>query len=154
MPSERPRVTQLDSPITARAPLGVAAPVPVEAPAPTPTQAPAAREKPVRESKRRRGLSVGELSPPPPLEEAMERLFARAPASLVANLEAMTLALREREPSRATQKGLSRQELLSALLWAMGDPMVSADVDALAAVFARYRSTRYAAAAERLSAGT
>ena len=62
----------------------------------------------------------------------------------------MTLALRQRQPTRASQKGLPQQEVLAVILWALGDPDDAESVDGLAELHSRYRAGRYAAAAEQL----
>jgi len=90
------------------------------------------------------------LTTPPPLEEPLEFVSGRVPASLAQRLNAMTLALRQRQPTRASQKGLPQQEVLAVVLWALGDPDDAEAVDELADLHARYRAGRYAAAAEQL----
>jgi hypothetical protein len=64
----------------------------------------------------------------------------------------MTLALRQRQATRASQKGLPQQEVLAVILWALGDPEDGEAVDELEKLHARYRADRYAAAAEQLDA--
>ncbi len=90
------------------------------------------------------------LTTPPPLEEPLEFVSGRVPASLAQRLNAMTLALRQRQPTRASQKGLPQQEVLAVILWALGDPDDAEAVDGLVDLHARYRAARYAAAAEKL----
>ena len=48
--------------------------------------------------------TVQRLRPPPPLEEPLEFVSGRVPASLAQRLNAMTLALRQRQATRASQK--------------------------------------------------
>ena len=57
---------------------------------------------------------TGRLPPPPPLEEPLEFVSGRVPASLAQRLNAMTLALRQCQPTRASQKGLPQQEVLAS----------------------------------------
>lgn len=94
--------------------------------------------------------SAGDLPSPPPLDEQLEFVSGRVPGSLAQRLNAMTLALRERQRSRASQKGLPQQEVLAVLLWALGDSDDPRAVEALAELHARYRAGRYTAAAEQL----
>lgn len=91
------------------------------------------------------------LPPPPPLDEPLEFVSGRVPASLAERLNTMTLALRQRQPTRASQKGLPQQEVLAVALWALGDPDDPEAVDVLSKLHGRYRAGRYAAAAERLA---
>jgi hypothetical protein len=93
---------------------------------------------------------ASDLPAPPALDEPLEFVSGRVPASLAQRLNAMTLALRERQPTRASQKGLPQQEVLAVLLWAVGEPEDPAAIDALAELHACYRARRYAAAAEHL----
>ncbi len=75
--------------------------------------------------------TVQRLRPPPPLEEPLEFVSGRVPASLAQRLNAMTLALRQRQATRASQKGLPQQEVLAVILWALGDPEDGEAVDEL-----------------------
>jgi hypothetical protein len=84
------------------------------------------------------------------LDEQLEFVSGRVPSSLANRLNQMTQAVRERQSSRASQKGLPQQEVLAVLLWALGDPDDPENVSALLDLHARYRARRYAQAAQSL----
>jgi hypothetical protein len=101
-----------------------------------------------RRSKSRQ--SDDRLGDPPALDEQLEFVSGRVPSSLANRLNLMTQAVRERQSSRASQKGLPQQEVLAVLLWALGDPDDPENVNALLDLHARYRARRYAQAAQSL----
>lgn len=155
------RVKRLDSPLAHVGATATDEPPPEEklpmSPAKPPLEAEAnGEERAVAEAvppaKRTRAISdrASVFPAPPPLDEPLDYVSGRVPASLAQRLNAMTLALRERQPTRASQKGLPQQEILAVLLWAMGESDDPEAVDALAELHARYRAGRYAAAAEQL----
>lgn len=112
---------------------------------------PQAAAEPMEEPEESSTSTVADrLPPPPPLDEPLDFVSGRVPASLAQRLNAMTLALRQRQPTRASQKGLPQQEMLAVVLWALGDPDDAESVDGLAELHAQYRARRYATAAEQL----
>jgi hypothetical protein len=90
------------------------------------------------------------LADPPRLDEPLELLSSRLPASLRRSLTELTTALRTRDGERLSQKSLPEQEVLAALIWAAG---TAGDPDAVArlgATLREFRARRYAAAAAAL----
>jgi hypothetical protein len=90
------------------------------------------------------------LPDPPALEEALELISSRLPASLRRSLTELTAALRSRSGERLSQKSLPEQEVLAVLIWAAGSAEDPEAVARLAAVASEFRARRYAAAAESL----
>ena len=86
---------------------------------------------------------------PPALNERVELVSTRLPVSLSRALDRHTRALRDRH-DLASQKALPMQEVLAAVVWALGDPEDEAAVDRLDAVYRGYRARRMAAAARAL----
>ena len=87
---------------------------------------------------------------PPALDEHLELVSTRLPVSLSRALDRHTRALRDRH-DLASQKALPMQEVLAAVVWALGDPEDEAAVDRLDAIYRGYRARRMAAAAQALS---
>lgn len=148
------RVKRLDSPIARRGVVALDPPPPLDeatASARSNYAVAGADESVAPESSREADAPVDRLPPPPPLDEQLEFISGRVPASLALRLNALTLALRQRQATRTNQKGLPQQEVLAVLLWAAGDPDDPQAVDSLAELHARFRAGRYAAAAARLS---
>jgi hypothetical protein len=90
-----------------------------------------------------------DLWEPPAWGERVELFSTRLPVSLSRALERHTRTLRDRH-DLASQKALPMQEVLAAVVWALGDPDDEAAVDRLDAVYRCYRSRRLAAAARAL----
>jgi hypothetical protein len=86
---------------------------------------------------------------PPALNERAVLLSTRIPESLSRALELHTRALRDHH-GLASQKALPMQEILAAVIWALGDPEDDASVARLDAIYRSYRSRRMAAAARAL----
>jgi hypothetical protein len=86
---------------------------------------------------------------PPTLDERVELISTRLPVSLSRALERHTRALRDRH-DLGSQKALPMQEVLAALVWALGDPQDEAAADRLDAIYRSYRARRMAAAARAL----
>jgi hypothetical protein len=86
---------------------------------------------------------------PPAMDERVELVSTRLPVSLSRALDRHTRALRDRH-DLASQKALPMQEVLAAVVWALGDPEDEAAVDRLDAVYRSYRARRMAAAARAL----
>jgi hypothetical protein len=86
---------------------------------------------------------------PPALDERATLLSTRIPESLSRALELHTRALRDRH-GLASQKALPMQEILAAVIWAVGDPEDDASRDRLDAIYRSYRARRMAAAAREL----
>jgi hypothetical protein len=172
---EREKPPASDSPPSAAAEAGSSSPGVVTRPpaaAPTSTrrseprrrgaaETPAATASPPKDSRSTRGasrtaaLSASPWPPvegfwePPTLDERVELISTRLPVSLSRALERHTRALRDRH-DLASQKALPMQEVLAALVWALGDPQDEAAVDRLDAVYRSYRARRMAAAARAL----
>jgi hypothetical protein len=155
---EREKPSASDSPSSAAAEAGSSSPGVVARP-------PAAARTSTRRSGPRRGAAetaaATALPPkdpwpptegfwePPTLDERVELMSTRLPVSLSRALERHTRALRDRH-DLASQKALPMQEVLAALVWALGDPQDEAAVDRLDAVYRSYRGRRMAAAARAL----
>jgi hypothetical protein len=88
-------------------------------------------------------------SDPPPLDERLELVSARLPASLARRPALMAGKLRERT-GIGSQKALPAQELIAALVWTMGHPDDPEAVDGLERVLRAYRGRRYAQAGSLL----
>jgi hypothetical protein len=88
---------------------------------------------------------------PPSLDERVELISTRLPVSLSRALERHTRTLRDRH-DLASQKALPMQEVLAALVWALGDPDDEAAVERLDGIYRSYRARRMAAAARALEA--
>jgi hypothetical protein len=86
---------------------------------------------------------------PPAWDERVELISTRLPVSLSRALERHTRALRDRH-DLSSQKALPMQEVLAAVVWALGDPDDEAASDRLDAVYRSYRSHRMAAEARAL----
>ena len=86
------------------------------------------------------------------MDERVELVSTRLPVSLSRALDRHTRALRDRH-DLASQKALPMQEVLAAVVWALGDPEDEAAVDRLDAVYRSYRARRMAAAARALEQG-
>ena len=93
--------------------------------------------------------ALQDLWSPPALDERVELVSTRLPVSLARALERHTRALRDRHDV-GSQKALPMQEVLAAVIWALGDPDSDAAVDRLDTVYRGYRSRRMAAAARAL----
>jgi hypothetical protein len=90
-----------------------------------------------------------DLWEPPAWGERVELISTRLPVSLSRALERHTRTLRDRH-DLASQKALPMQEVLAAVVWALGDPHDEAAVDRLDKVYRSYRARRMAAAARAL----
>jgi len=86
---------------------------------------------------------------PPALDERVELVSTRLPVSLSRALDRHTRTLRDRH-DLTSQKALPMQEVLAAVVWALGDPEDEAAVDRLDAIYRGYRARRMAAAARTL----
>ena len=89
---------------------------------------------------------------PPALDERVELVSTRLPVSLSRALDRHTRALRDRH-DLSSQKALPMQEVLAAVVWALGDPEDAAAGDRLDAIYRGYRARRMAAAARALEQG-
>jgi hypothetical protein len=116
----------------------------------TPAEHPAAAPRPDSSSSTEpRFTPERDLWEPPAWGERVELFSTRLPVSLSRALERHTRTLRDRH-DLASQKALPMQEVLAAVVWALGDPDDQAAVDRLDAVYRSYRSRRMAAAARAL----
>jgi hypothetical protein len=148
---------ELDSPPAARAEGGSSSPGVVARPAATPT--PRRRSRPRRraatEAPAATSPSKDAWPPaqgfwePPALDERVELTSTRLPVSLSRALDRHTRALRDRH-DLASQKALPMQEVLAAVVWALGDPEDKTVVDRLDGIYRSYRARRMAAAARAL----
>jgi len=146
-----PKITVADDPLSST----TASPAPAVRPAPEPAAAPPRRQ--VNTAPTPSAASSEEAAPtrsaagePPPLDERLELISARLPASLAGRPARMAVKLRER--TGVTQKALPAQELIAVALWAvMGDPDDPDAVDAFEQLLRTYRSRRYAHAAADLA---
>ena len=132
---------------------------------PPPRPRPRRRDVPGRAAAARRNTAAAAALPPkdqwppvegfwdpPTLDERVELISTRLPVSLSRALERHTRALRDRH-DLASQKALPMQEVLAALVWALGDPEDEAAVERLDGIYRSYRARRMAAAARALEAG-
>ena len=97
---------------------------------------------------------LDELPPPPRLDEPLEMLSSRLPTSLRRVLAQFTVALRDRNGGRVSQKQLPEQELLAVLIWLAGSPQDPQTVNRLAMALDLFRARRFAAAAAALDEGS
>jgi hypothetical protein len=88
---------------------------------------------------------------PPALDERVDLVSTRLPSTLARALELHTRGLRDRH-DRASQKALPMQEVLAAIVWALGDPEDDATIARMDAIYRSYRARRMAAAAQALEA--
>jgi hypothetical protein len=165
------KVTSIDSPLRGLrvreedAPPSLAPSVPVEntgktVAVATEPAAPARRRTAARERgpaptdpSHTQSPSLAPLWEPPPLSERAELVSTRLPASLTRALELHTRALRDRHAT-PSQKGLPMQEVLAAIVWAVGDPEDETAAERLDGIYRSYRARRMAAAAQALDPGS
>lgn len=93
--------------------------------------------------------ALQDLWSPPALDERVELVSTRLPVSLARALERHTRALRDRHDV-GSQKALPMQEVLAAVVWALGAPDTEDAVDRLDTIYRSYRARRMAAAAKAL----
>ena len=131
---------------------GVVARPPEAAPTPRRRSRPryrAATEAPIATSSKDAWPPAQGFWEPPAMDERVELVSTRLPVSLSRALDRHTRALRDRH-DLASQKALPMQEVLAAVVWALGDPEDEVAVDRLDAIYRGYRARRMAAAARAL----
>ena len=156
-PQEKP--PEIDSPPAAGSDGGSSPGVVARPPAATPTprrrsrpRRRAAAEAPVATLSKDTWPPAQGFWEPPAMDERVELVSTRLPVSLSRALDRHTRALRDRH-DLPSQKALPMQEVLAAVVWALGDPEDEAAVDRLDTVYRSYRARRMTAAARALEQG-
>jgi hypothetical protein len=149
-PEQQPQVEPETAPDSAKATTRQSEPKTETSNGATTTKTSQRRQAPKKQRRSQPRQTDDRLGDPPAFDEQLEFVSGRVPSSLANRLNLMTQAVRERQSSRASQKGLPQQEVLAVLLWALGDPDDPENVNALLDLHARYRARRYAQAAQSL----